>query len=91
MKVYIVFCGQATHDESPMIHKVFAKRDDAVALIEKEFEEEYQQELIYWNGRPNLVRKSTSDNKWFIEATMEPFNSEWFQETVWTIVEREVL
>jgi len=91
MKVYVVLRGYDNHDEPPVLHKVFAKHDDAVVLIEKEFEEEYQRELNFWAGGDNKVRKSTSENRWFIETTMEPFNSDWFTETVWIIVECEVL
>lgn len=92
MKVYVVMSGWDNEDASPRLREVFADRDDAVKLIDKEFEEEYLRKVELWSNQPHTVRKKVSDNRWALEVNMLPSGRDWWQEgDMWTIEEREVL
>ena len=91
MKVYVVMSGWDNHDSAPRLREVFVNRDDAVKLIEKEFEEDYQEEVeLYtsFSDENHTIRKKISYNRW---ATEVDYDGHWMEGKMWIIHEREVL
>lgn len=92
MKVYVVMSGWDNHDADPHLREVFANHDDAVKMVEKEFEEKYLKDVELWSDQPHEVRKKVSDNRWAIEVNMLINSHDWWQEgDMWIIHEKEVL
>lgn len=92
MKVYVVMSGWDNPDASPDLREVFANRDDAVKLIEKELEEKYEAQVELWSDQLHIVRKNVSDNRWAIEVNMlTNGHDRWQEGDMWIIREREVL
>jgi hypothetical protein len=91
MKVYVVMSGWDNHDADPHLREVFANRDDAVKLIEKEFEEDYKKEVELYSLHSddnNEVRKKVSLDRW---ATEVDYDGHWMEGNMWIIKEKEVL
>lgn len=90
MKVHVAMSGYDNHDADPHLREVFANRDDAVRLIEKECEEAYQRELEFWS-EPDKVRKKITHDRWAIEVNVGTAKDHWFEDRMWIIKEKEVI